>query len=328
MTLKNLPKLILPRRPNFMKIVFMGTPEFAVESLEKIYHSHHKVLAVVTSPDRPAGRGLKLKYSAVKEFALKNNIPCLQPEKLKDPDFVNQLKDLGADAFVVIAFRMLPQIIWEIPPFGTINIHASLLPEYRGAAPINHAIIHGENQTGVTSFLIQKEIDTGDILLQQSCEIKYEDTAQTLHDRLKKLGADLILKTLDGLEQGKIIKSPQADFMASPKNAPKLTTENTRINFGSNAEDIRNFCRGLNPFPGAWCVFKHGEEESLLKVFSVKTKTGPEMGGIEITNDGIRVPCADGKVLLEEVQPAGKKRMSGGEFARGIKGKKGLFEII
>jgi methionyl-tRNA formyltransferase len=193
-----------------MKIVFMGTPEFAVESLERIHHSKHSLLAVVTSPDKPAGRGMKLRQSAVKEYCVLNDIPCLQPEKLKDAEFIANLKKLDAEAFVVIAFRMLPQEIWSMPRKGTINIHASLLPDYRGAAPINHAIIQGEQVTGVSSFIIEKEIDTGDILLQKSCKIGKNETAGELHDKLKILGADLIIETLDGLENGKISGQKQA----------------------------------------------------------------------------------------------------------------------
>lgn len=304
----------------------MGTPEFAVESLDKLFHSHHQVLAVVTSPDKPAGRGLKIKYSAVKEYALKNNLTCLQPEKLRDPNFTEILKKMGADVFVVIAFRMLPQSIWEIPPFGTINIHASLLPDYRGAAPINHAIMNGEKETGVSSFIIQKEIDTGDILLQKKCEILFDDNAGTLHDRLKTLGAELIVETLDGLEKGTIKKIPQTHFKASEKLAAKLNTENTRINFDSSAISIYNFCRGLNPYPGAWCTLKQGDSEIILKVFTVQIATSESKAGV-INAEGLVVRCADGQVILTEIQPAGKRRMSAADFLRGIQDKKSPISI-
>jgi methionyl-tRNA formyltransferase len=311
-----------------MKIVFMGTPEFAVESLDRLFHSQHKILAVVTGPDKPAGRGMNLKQSAVKEYCLANNIKCFQPEKLRDEDFIKDLRNLNADAFIVIAFRMLPQVIWEMPKFGTINIHASLLPEYRGAAPINHAIINGEKETGVSSFLIQKEIDTGDILMQKACEIKSNDTAGSLHDKLKLLGADLIVETLNLLEIGSIKKSKQPTSTATHKIAPKLSTENTKIIFNQPAEKVYNFCRGLSPFPGAWCNYKQGNQAIILKVYSVKVVEGTLISNTQLTANGLMVPCLDKNILLTEVQPAGKKRMSGEDFSRGIQVSKGIPQIF
>jgi len=306
----------------------MGTPEFAVESLKRIHHSKHSLLAVVTSPDKPAGRGMKLRQSAVKEYCVLNDIPCLQPEKLKDPEFIANLKKLDAEAFVVIAFRMLPQEIWSMPRKGTINIHASLLPDYRGAAPINHAIIQGEQVTGVSSFIIEKEIDTGDILLQKSCKIVKNETAGELHDKLKILGADLIIETLDGLENGKISGQKQAKPANQQKIAPKLTTINTKINFGQSAQQVFDFCRGLSPFPGAWCGFKQGDNESTLKIFKIKILDNAPSTTIRLDPNGLIVPCLDANILLEEVQPAGKRRMSGGEFARGIQISRGNPEVF
>jgi len=237
------------------------------------------------------------------------------------------LQSFDADVFVVIAFRMLPEVVWRMPKKGTVNIHASLLPDYRGAAPINYAIINGEVETGVTSFLIQKEIDTGDILLQKKCEIKKTDNAGSLHEKLKHMGAELILETLDGIEKGNIEVIKQSSQIDADKKAPKLNTENTRIDFSKKALEISNLCRGLAPFPGAWCIFKQGEHEIILKVFCVEKTESDANKQTEISAKGPIIKCADGKILLTHLQPSGKKRMLGSDFARGIQLINGAPEI-
>src|SRR5688572_19640495 len=236
------------------RIVFMGTPDFAVASLDALIKAGHNIVGVITAPDKPAGRGMKLNESAVKKFALEHSLKILQPEKLKNPDFLKQLKELRADLQVVVAFRMLPEQVWNMPPLGTINVHASLLPKYRGAAPINWAIINGEQQSGVTTFKLTHEIDTGNILLQQKVKIEEDDDAGSLHDKLKYAGAELLVKTVEGIVENKITGQPQPQ--GATLHAPKLNTETAKINWNLPAEKIHNLIRGLSPYPAAFTELK------------------------------------------------------------------------
>lgn len=290
-----------------MKIVFLGTPEFAVESLDAIIKAGHEVAAVVTATDKPAGRGHKLLPSAVKQYAIANGIEVLQPEKLRDPQFLNRLREIGADIFVVIAFRMLPEEVWAMPPMGTFNLHASLLPRYRGAAPINRAVMNGESRTGVTTFLLKHEIDTGDILRQEVIDIAPDENVGSVHDRLMHLGARLTVETLAELEDGTATPRPQDDCEATA--APKIFKEDCRLDPSMTAEQARNHIRGLSPYPGAWTDTLYG---LTMKVFEAKLAATKSAGKLYME-------FADGALELTQVQPAGKKRMSGEDFLRGIK---------
>jgi len=301
-----------------MKIVFMGTPAFAVESLKAVLNDGHEVLAVITVPDKPAGRGQKLSISAVKEYAIENNLNLLQPEKLKDEVFIAKLKSLKADLFVVVAFRMLPENVWKIPELGTINVHGSLLPQYRGAAPINHAIMNGETETGVTTFFITKDIDTGPILLQDKLPIKRNENAGEIHDKLMVLGAKLLVKTLKGLED-KTLKSEAQSFAGSLLSAPKIFKEDCEIDWETPGEEIHNFIRGLSPYPGAFTSLRN----SKLKIYNaefIKENHESEYGTYE--SDGaneLRFACSGGYILVNELQIEGKKRMHISEFLRGLR---------
>jgi len=302
-----------------MKIVFMGTPEFAVASLEKIHHSHHEIVMVVTTPDKPAGRGLKLKSSAVKNYALEHGLPLMQPEKLKDKDVIASLGKLQADVFVVVAFRMLPKEIFTIPPKGCFNLHASLLPQYRGAAPINWAVINGETETGLTTFLIDEQIDTGKILEQEKVLITPEDTAGTLHDKMMPTGADLVIETLNKIEKGTIKVQSQQQLEIEPlHSAPKLTKLNTKLDFNQPAHRVIQTIKGLNPYPAAYFEL---ENIGTVKVYSAQ---------IGEKNDGnlrncafsdrkkvIKIPCKDYFIELNEIQTQGKKKMTVSEYLRG-----------
>jgi methionyl-tRNA formyltransferase len=300
-----------------MRIVFMGTPDFAVPSLQILLENGHDIAAVVTAPDKPGGR-LGLQASAVKQFAQQKGLPILQPEKLRNPDFLQALRDLHADLQVVVAFRMLPEVVWNMPPCGTLNLHGSLLPKYRGAAPINWAIIRGEKTTGVTTFLLQHEIDTGDILLQQPISISPNETAGELHDRMMIAGAHLVLETVRRLEQNDLFPQPQPDEEAT--HAPKLFRETCEINFHQTSQNLHNFIRGLSPYPGAWTTL-HGKTFKILRS-SLPTdtvaKSDKPMGSY--ATDGktfLKVKTLDGFLQLEEVQLEGKKRMSVRELLNG-----------
>jgi len=306
-----------------LRIVFMGTPEFAVDTLEALIHSTHKVVGVVTAPDRPQGRGLKLVPSDVKVCAEKYSLPVLQPEKLKDPEFLKQLSDLQADLFVVVAFRMLPEVVWRIPPKGTYNLHGSLLPQYRGAAPINWAIINGEKETGVTTFRIQQEIDTGNILFQEKIKIEPTDDAGSVYDKLRVIGASLMARTVDAIALGTAKEIPQPVVSGNLRPAPKIFRETCQINWDQSTESVRNFIRGLSPYPGAWTKLR-GQN---FKVFSVETvhpnepiKPIGEPG--EIKSDFktfLKIKTTDGWISVLNLQPEGKKRMNVDEFLRGNK---------
>ena len=305
---------------NYPRIVFMGTPEFAVASLHALVENGFPVLAVVTAPDKPAGRGLKLSESDVKQYAVQKNIPVLQPEKLRDPAFLEQLKSLHADIQVVVAFRMLPEIVWAMPPLGTINLHGSLLPQYRGAAPINRAIMNGETVTGVTTFKLQQEIDKGNILLRQEIPIGPQESAGELHDRMKETGARLVVETIRGLMEGNLREKPQE--VAAPaalKSAPKIFTADCEINWKDPVTKIYNQIRGLSPFPGAFTAFK----EKTLKIFRARPEQNNHPGEPgKMETDGkswLRYTASDGYIYVEEMQLEGKKRMPTEDFLRGYR---------
>ncbi len=299
----------------------MGTPDFAVASLKALIDAGENVVAVVTAPDKPAGRGQKLHQSAVKQFAVENNLPVLQPEKLRSPEFIEELRSYQADLQVVVAFRMLPEIVWDMPKNGTVNVHGSLLPNYRGAAPINHAVINGEKKTGVTTFLLQHEIDTGNILLADEVEIKETDDAGTVHDKLMNLGAALIVKTVAAIKQGTVNPIPQSGLIKESeiKHAPKIFKEDCQIDWDRDNSTIYNFIRGLSPYPTA---FTHLDNK-VLKVYKTEKELVPhsyEAGSF--ISDGktyLKVATLDGFIKLREIQIEGKKRMDVADFLRGYK---------
>ncbi len=302
-----------------MRIVFFGTPDFAVTALDAIVHSKHEVCGVVTVPDRQAGRGQKVVYSAVKQYALDHKLSLLQPEKLRDPEFLERLRTFNADMFVVVAFRMLPEAVWAMPPLGTFNLHASLLPRYRGAAPINWAIINGEHETGVTTFLLNHQIDEGSILLQERTPIHATDTAETLHDRLADIGSRLVVQTLDDMEADVITPRPQE---GEPCPAPKIFKEDCRIDFSRTAAEVERFVRGLSPYPAATMTLRkpQGDEVS-FKVYSVRPVIGRNSDEKTLETDGkkvLKVATADGFVEILELQMAGKKKNNVEDFLRGI----------
>lgn len=305
-----------------MRIVFIGTPDFGLPSLKRLCESQHDVVGIITAPDRKAGRGMKLSESPVKRFAVQYGIPVLQPTNLKDSAFLDQLRNWNADIQVVIAFRMLPVSVWDMPPFGTINLHASLLPDYRGAAPINWAIINGERETGLTTFQLVHEIDKGGILLQKKVPIELDDDAGSLHDKLMLEGADLVLETVNGLENGSL--EPTAQDVNSDFNpAPKLSKEDCVIDWSKPARAIHNFIRGLSPHPTARTNFRIASKDSdfLVKVYRssfVESGHDYEPGRLISTESRIFVSCTDGWVYLEELQQEGRKRMDAEDFLRGI----------
>lgn len=298
-----------------MKIVFMGTPDFAVPVMEAVLNSRHSIECIVTAPDKERGRGLKVTFTPVKEFALKNNIPVLQPQSLKDEEFINVLKQFNADLFLVVAFRILPRDVYTIPAKGSVNLHGSLLPKYRGAAPIQWAVINGEKETGLTTFFLQDKVDTGNIIMKEKVEIFEEDDFGTLHDRMSLKGAEVVLKTLDLIEKGEVSPLKQDDSLATP--APKITKETALINWTKPAEQVRNLVRGLSPHPAAFFV----HNSKVIKVY--KTSLNNELslapGEIHQTKTEAAVGCADGALNLLEVQLEGRKRMGIEEFLRGYK---------
>ncbi len=309
-----------------MRIIFYGTPDFAVATLDAIYHEGFEIAAVVTAPDKPAGRGRKLKPSPVKQYALGKDIPVLQPPNLKAEGFISELKSLNPDVQVVVAFRMLPEVVWSLPPKGTFNIHASLLPQYRGAAPINHAIINGETETGVTSFFLQKEIDTGHIIAQKKASINKDDNAGTLHDKLMKLGAGLAVETLQQIQHNQVIQIPQHTLINSNetlKKAPKIFKDDCKINWDQPAKAIYNFIRGLSPYPGAFTyISDNNNVTKLVKIYSASTKYNFNTYETHsLLTDGqhdLQIVCRDGAVEIKEIQMEGKKRMEISEFLKGF----------
>jgi methionyl-tRNA formyltransferase len=306
---------------NQLRIIFMGTPEFAVASLDALVNAGMNVIAVVTAPDKPAGRGMKMNESAVKKYAVEKNIPVLQPEKLKDPAFIETLNSLKADLQVVVAFRMLPEIVWNMPPMGTLNVHGSLLPQYRGAAPINWAVINGEEYTGVTTFKLQHEIDTGNILLQASMPIGPDENAGSVHDRMKLLGAELLVRTVNGLAAGSLKEIPQQQLVnnVDVKHAPKIHTSTCQIDWNKTTAEIHNLIRGLSPVPGAFTTF----DGKMMKVFSSQkeiTKPSHQPGGYRTDQKTyLSFACSDGYISVKEIQLEGKKRMKIEDFLRGYR---------
>lgn len=300
-----------------LRIIYMGTPEFAVESLRALVEGGYNVVAVVTMPDKPAGRGHRIQYSAVKQYALEAGLPILQPEKLKDPVFLEQLKSYHADLQIVVAFRMLPEAVWAMPRLGTFNLHAALLPQYRGAAPLNWAVINGDKETGATTFMLKHEIDTGNIILQERMPIGEDENVGSVHDRLMLLGKDLVLKTVDLIidceNRGVAIPTiPQAET-EDLRPAPKIFKETCKIDFGKTAKEIYNFVRGLSPYPAAWCDLTiHGNNYENVKVYRVEPCTAPN-------DKEIVVSCADGYVRILELQLPGKKRMDAHALLNGLK---------
>lgn len=306
------------------KVVFMGTPEFAVRSLDALIKAGIDIVGIVTAPDKPAGRGRQLQGSAVKAWATELGLPLLQPVRLRDPDFHRQLAALGADLFVVVAFRMLPEAVWNMPRLGTINLHASLLPQYRGAAPINWAVINGERMTGATTFFIRHEIDTGDVLMREEMSIGEDETAGELHDRLAAMGGNLLARTVHQVLDGTIKGQPQqAEAGVLLRSAPKLTPENCRIDWSRTTAEVHNHIRGLSPYPGAWTHWHQGDRALHFKVLrtSLMPSAPPSSaahGCVQLDRDGMMVRCSDGWLRLTEVQLEGKRRMSAADLARGI----------
>lgn len=304
-----------------LKIVFFGTPEFAVASLDALVMGGYDVAAVVTMPDKPAGRGKKIQMSDVKKYALEHDLPLLQPEKLKAPEFVDQLRAINADLFIVIAFRMLPEIVWNMPRLGTFNLHASLLPKYRGAAPINHAIINGEPETGITTFFLKHEIDTGDMITQKVIEIGADENAGEIHDRLMALGADAVIETVESILRGPLETQPQpeGEFIA----APKIFKDTCRIDWKLPALKIHNFIRGLAPYPAAWTkmIEKNGKPSD-IKIFRSSIKDIPDEiqlspGDAIAVGKHLYAGTSDGPIEILTLQPAGKKVMSADAFILG-----------
>lgn len=306
-----------------MKIVFFGTPDFASYSLQQILdRTNHEVAAVVTMPDKPAGRGHKLFQSPVKRLAVERGIPVLQPEKLRDPQFIDALRGINAEMFVVIAFRMMPEIVWAMPPKGTFNLHASLLPRYRGAAPINRAVMNGDTVTGVTTFFLSHDIDTGDVIDQVEVAISPDDNVGTVHDRLMEIGADLTIKTLNAAEKGEVTTRPQADFGIEPTPAPKIFAETCIIDFTQPVMQVHNQVRGLSPYPGAKASVRTQDDIPLeFKIFTSRAELAKDTTPGRVTVDGSQlfIDCADGRLEVIEMQPVGKRRMPTADYLRGAR---------
>lgn len=307
----------------------MGTPEFAVPSLDVLVKSSYKVVAVITAPDKPAGRGRNIKPSSVKKYAIEHQIPVLQPANLKNPEFIEKLKAYQADLQIVVAFRMLPEVVWRIPPKGTFNLHASILPQYRGAAPINWAIINGETETGITTFFIDEKIDTGNIILSESVKIGSSETAGELHDRLMTKGSELVLKTVDAIADSRVQTQPQKTYVSTQlKSAPKIYKKDTSIRWEESGEKVFNLIRGLSPYPGAFTKLINPQNESwVLKIFKVKLVKGNQTeeklrinaGDLFTDNKScLYIGCKDGIIEVEELQLEGKRRMIVSEFLRGF----------
>ncbi len=298
-----------------MNIVFMATPDFALPSLKAVYESKHKVVAVVTGADKERGRGQKISFTPIKQYAFEKEIPVLQPENLKDESFINQLNQFEADVFIIVAFRILPREVFTIPKLGSFNLHGSLLPKYRGAAPIQWALINGDKETGVTTFFLQEKVDTGNMILQEKIPILDEDNFGTLHDKMSLLGSHVIIKTLNLIESGNVAVQKQNDFLASP--APKITKETCFINWNNSAEQVHNLVRGLSPYPAAF--FNVDEKHYKVYKTSINKELKLEPGQILQTKTQAAVGCKDYSINLLEIQPEGRKRMTIEEFLRGYK---------
>ncbi|MCY1721660.1 methionyl-tRNA formyltransferase [Prolixibacteraceae bacterium Z1-6] len=309
-----------------LRLVFMGTPDFAVASLKELVEGGYNVVGVITAPDKPAGRGKKLHDSAVKKYAVENNLNVLQPDKLKNPDFLAELNALKADLQVVVAFRMLPEVVWKMPRLGTFNLHGSLLPQYRGAAPLNWAVINGETKTGVTTFLLDHKIDTGKILFKKEIAIWENDTVGTIHDSLMDIGAKLVLQTVDALADGNYEAIPQSELIDETeiKHAPKIFKEDCKIDWSEDVETVRNLIRGLSPYPAAWSSLVHTEtaKEIPTKIFfAMQVEDNKDTVPGTIESDGknfVKVACANGWLQITDLQIAGKKRMKVQDFLRGF----------
>lgn len=313
--------------PKEIRIVFMGTPDFAVESLKALVENGYHVVGVITSPDKPAGRGRQLSESAVKKYAIQQNLRILQPEKLKNTEFIAELESLKADLQIVVAFRMLPEIVWNMPPLGTFNLHGSLLPQYRGAAPLNWAVINGETETGATTFLLSNEIDTGRIIFQEKLNIGDNETVGDLHDRMMEIGANLVLKTVDAIVEDNIKPVDQQELIDQSvriKQAPKIFKEDCRIDWTRDTESVRNLVRGLSPYPAAWTELQHPDKEEILtaKIYAVTRENSslPAAPGT-LQTDGkkfLKIACPDGWLSITDIQLSGKKRMKIDELLRGF----------
>ncbi len=298
----------------------MGTPDFAVASLDAICKAGYQVVGVITAPDRHAGRGMKLTESAVKKYAVENGLHILQPLKLKDPEFLKELRSLNADLQIVVAFRMLPEVVWNMPPMGTVNLHGSLLPQYRGAAPINWALIKGEKETGVTTFKLKQEIDTGDILIQEKFPIGQNETFGEVHDRMKEIGAQVLVQTIDGLVNQSLQEIPQSAIATENlRSAPKIFTDHCRIDWTATVQDIHNLVRGLSPVPGAFTSF----QGKMFKIYLSEMDTADTAGEAgSFKSDGktfLKFACKDGYLFVKELQMEGKKKMPVEDFLRGYK---------
>ena len=313
---------------NNLRLIYMATADFALPSLERLVDEGYQVCAVVTMPDKPAGRGMKLHESKIKQYAVSKGIEVLQPVKLRDEAFVNRLKELRPDLGVVVAFRMLPEVVWQLPKYGTINLHGSLLPRYRGAAPIHWAVINGDKETGVTTFRLKHELDTGDVLMQASTPIAPEDTTGTVYDRLMFIGADLLVKTIDLFAEGEPATKAQEHFEETASHAPKLTKENTEIDWSRPAGELVNFIRGLNPFPSAWTniTFPNQSEATLCKVHEAEAlasearHTGLVAGTCLVEGrKHLEVVCGEGVLRLKRLQPAGKKALTAVDIINGLR---------
>ncbi len=311
---------------NELKIVYMGTPDFAVEPLRRLVEGGYNVVGVVTMPDKPAGRGHKIQFSPVKQFALQHNLRLLQPARLKDEGFVEELRSLCADLQIVVAFRMLPEVVWNMPPLGTFNLHASLLPQYRGAAPINWAIINGDTETGVTTFFLTHEIDTGKIIQQEKIAISDTDTAETIHDALMYKGAELLLQTVDNIIAGKVTPKPQEELYVSAdelRPAPKIFKDTCYVDFSQPAKKVYDLVRGLSPYPAAWCNLVSASGDMLaVKIYEtakIDDRSAKSPGSIETDGKSfIKVACGCGAVELRSILLPGKKRMGVAELLRGF----------
>jgi methionyl-tRNA formyltransferase len=309
---------------NDLRIVFLGTPDFAVESLRRLVEGGYNIVGVITMPDKIAGRGHKMFQSPVKEYAVAHGLKLLQPVSLKDPEFVEELRSLNADLQIVIAFRMLPEVVWNMPKYGTFNLHASLLPKYRGAAPINWAVMNGDTETGVTTFFLKHEIDTGDVIQQEKIGISRTDNVGVIHDKLMMLGAKMVIETVDAILDGSVSPIPQDELCnqgieATP--APKIFKETCKIDWSRPSEDIYNHIRGLSPYPAAWTDISNGSEEYSIKIFEtsealVNKKLAP--GHLEFDSKHLYVGCGDGAIEILSMQLSGKKRMAPSDFMRGF----------
>ena len=316
-----------------LRIVFMGTPDFAVESLKKLVENGYNIVGVITMPDKPSGRGYKIQYSAVKKYALEQNLPLLQPEKLKDENFLSELKALEADLQIVVAFRMLPEVVWDMPRLGTFNLHGSLLPQYRGAAPINWSIINGDKETGVTTFFLTHEIDTGKIILQEKIKIGENDNAGKIHDELMVVGAGLVQKTVDMILEGSVDAVDQQQFFSDEKDlkhAPKIFKETCRIDWNKSAGEIHNLIRGMSPYPTAWTeLLSEGKESQMVKIYCAEVipSANTVVPGTILTDNKtyLHVACSDGLISMKEIQFAGKKAMNIDEVLRGNKIEEGAY---